>query len=264
MDNINALKEKAEVVIHNIREYFLRRGLLLNANKTQCMFIGTPQYISKIPEDTVIKCNNEIIRPSHHVKNLGLHMDRHLTFGPHIDELCRTVSGILMYLNRIKDYFDEETRILIVQSLVSSVINYCIKIWGTTNSLYLEKVQKIQNFAARVAVQGVRKYDHITPTLKRLKWLRIKEKYKYEVGLFTFKVLNNKFPDWLYHFPNVGNIRVTLTRQNRDLFVKHHRTDLGSRSMLIRGPSHWNNLPRNVKDCLSFSLFKEKLKDAFL
>lgn len=49
------------------------------------------------------------------------------------------------------------TRIMIIQSLVLSVINYCIKIWGATNDLYLNKAQKLVNFAARVAVVGVKK-----------------------------------------------------------------------------------------------------------
>ena len=169
-----------------------------------------------------------------------------------------------MYISRIKDYFDEETRMIIVQSLVLSVINYCIKIWGTSSNVYIEKIKKIQNFAARMAVQGVRKFDHITPTLQRLKWMRIKEKYTYEICLFTFKVLNDKFQNWLYHFPTVGNYRETLTKQNGNLFINHFRTDLGSRSMLTRVPSYWNALPQNIKNIASFSVFKNKLKDVFL
>ena len=89
-----------------------------------------------------------------------------------------------MYIDRIREYFDDATRVLIIESLVLSVINYGIKIWVATNSVYLEKAQKLQNFAARVAVVGVRKHDHITPTLQKLKWIRIKEKYKYEISVF--------------------------------------------------------------------------------
>ncbi|KAK7084119.1 hypothetical protein SK128_004710 [Halocaridina rubra] len=33
-----------------------------------------------------------------------------------------------------------------------SLINYCLKVWGCTNKTQLQRIQKLQNFAARVAV----------------------------------------------------------------------------------------------------------------
>ena len=263
INNLNVLMQKAETILLNIRKYFLSNGLLLNASKTQCIFMGSSQYVSRIPMDTTIKCNNDNIKISQQVINLGLHMDSYMNFSPHIDALCRKVSGMLMYLNRLKRHFKEETRIMIVQSLVLSVINYCIKIWGSTSGMYIDKVQKLQNFAARVAVRGIKKYDHITPTLKRLKWLKIKDRFKYEICTFVFKTLKNENPDWLYNFPSVGNIRDTSTRHNDDLYVRPFRTDIGSRAMMVRGPLYWNDLPQNVKDCQNLNAFKRKLNDIY-
>ncbi|KAK7073296.1 hypothetical protein SK128_022737 [Halocaridina rubra] len=36
-----------------------------------------------------------------------------------------------------------------------SLINYCLKVWGCTNKTQLQRIQKLQNFAARVAVCNV-------------------------------------------------------------------------------------------------------------
>ena len=264
IENLETLKERAELVLLEIKKYFLRKGLLMNASKTQCMFVGTSQYLNRIPNNVKIKCGNEEIEISSQVKNLGLHMDKHMTYSIHIDEISRKVSGILMYLSRIKDNFEDSTRIMIIQSLVLSVINYGIKLWGATSDLYLNKAQKLVNFAARVAVVGVRKYDHISPTLQQLQWLKIKDKYTYEVCLFVFKVLKKEYPSWLYEFPNVGSVRDASTRQNDNLQVIKSRTELGSRSMQIKSPSNWNRLPKVVKDCSGASVFKKKLKEHFL
>ena len=236
----------------------------MNASKTQCMFIGTTHYISRIGDNRVVKCEEEEIKISHYVKDLGLHMDRYMTFGHHIDELSRKVSGILMYLSKIKGHFEDSTRALIIQSLVLSVINYCIKIWGATSDLYMNRVQKLMNFAARVAVVGVKKYDHITPTLQKLEWLRIKEKYAYEICIFVFKVLKSEYPSWLYSFTRIGNYREASTRQNNDLYVKNYRTDLGARSNLIRSPFFWNSLPQDIRECANVKGFKTKIKYYFL
>ncbi len=40
----------------------------------------------------------------------------------------------------------------------------------------------MQNFAVRVAVRGVKKYDHISPFFRELKWLTIKQKHRFDVG----------------------------------------------------------------------------------
>ncbi len=84
------------------------------------------------------------------------------------------------------DSLDKQTRVIVVQTLVLSLIEYCITIWGTTNVTVISSVQKLQNFAARVAVEGVKKYGHISPTFKELKWLRIKQKHVFDLGVTIF------------------------------------------------------------------------------
>ncbi len=104
--------------------------------------------------------------------------------------------GILLYISRIGDSLDKQTRVIVVETLVLSLIEYCIKIWGTTSDTGLSSVQKLQNFAARVAVGRVKKYDHITPALRELKWLRLKQKHLLDVGVTIFKALRGIYPDW--------------------------------------------------------------------
>ena len=48
--NINLLIKRAENLLSKVKKYFLANGLLLNANKTQCIFISSTQYLNKIPE----------------------------------------------------------------------------------------------------------------------------------------------------------------------------------------------------------------------
>ncbi len=144
--------------------YFLLNGLMINSSKTQCIFIGSRQLCSRIAEDVVVQFDGTSISPSTHVKNLGLYMDRYLTFETHISEISKKVMGMLIYVNRIGSYLDKTTRITIIQSLVMSHIKYCLSIWGTTNSALINKIQKLQNFAARVAVGGLKKIYKNTRT----------------------------------------------------------------------------------------------------
>ncbi len=149
---------------------------MVNALKTQCIFIGSRQLCSRIPEHVVVNFDGTDISPSRHVTTLGLHMDQFMSFDTHVNEINKKkVMDILIYINRISSYLDNKSRIIVVQTLVLSRINYLF-FWGgggTTNSSPISKVQKLQNFAARIAVDGIKKFDHVSPAYRGLMWLKI-------------------------------------------------------------------------------------------
>ncbi len=129
--------------------------------------MGNRALISKLPSDTAIKVDDVAILPSLSLKILRVFFDRHMSFDIHITEISRKVSGILMYINRIQDSLSKEARLIAVQTLPLSHLNYAITVWGTANTTQLKRVQKLQNFAARVAIGGVSKFDHTTPLLQK-------------------------------------------------------------------------------------------------
>ena len=232
---------------------------MINPNKTQCIFIGNRQLLAQIPSNTVIHFDGDNILPCHCVKNLGVYMDRHLVFDIHVNELNKKVMGILMYINRISASFEKRTRIIVVQSLVLSLINYCIRIWGTTNETVIHNVQKLQNFAAKVAVGGARKFDHVSPIIKELKWLKVKQKYIFDTNTNVYKVLHGAYPEWLFSYSTVHNVTGSITRQQNNLYVPRTSTDAGARSLAVRGPKLWNELPTCITDANSLHTFKLRL-----
>ena len=72
-------------------------------------------------------------------------MDSCMTFKFHVDEIQRKAFGTLIYLNRVWERFELECRIMVVHSLVLSVLNYCLSVWGSTNKTQMTRVKKIQN-----------------------------------------------------------------------------------------------------------------------
>ena len=264
IDNLEDLIQRAEEVLHRVKVYFQMNGLLLNEKKTQCIFLGSRQYISRIRDDIHIDFNGEVIKPMESVKNLGVHFDKYMTFDKHIDELHKKVMGTLIYLNRLKNYFEPETRLIVVQSLVLSLINYCFIVWGSTTNVCINRVQKLQNFAARVAIGTVRKHEHISPFLLILGWLKMKDKYTFDVCVLVFKVLRNLVPDWLYDFITADSITGITTRQANNLVPIRATTCMGSRRINTIGPQLWNSLPESLKDVESLEVFKNKLKKYLL
>ena len=266
LNNVDELIRNTEDSLKKCRHYFLKNGLMLNSAKTQCIFIGNRQILSRIPPNTTINFNGNIIYPSTHVKNLGVFMDRHMVFDVHITELIKKVNGILMYINRIGDLFDKETRVVVVQSIALSLIEYCIRIWGTTNETLLKKVQKMQNFAAKVAIGGAKKYDHVSPILTELQWLKIKQKHEFLNCTTMYKILRGFYPEWLFthSFKTVQEVTNNITRQNNKLYVPRSRTQTGERRLAVLAAKLWNELPTHVTQATSLSSFKHKLKKSYL
>ena len=199
--------------------------------------------------------------PTHKVKNLGVIMDSYMTFSEHIDEIHKKVVGTLLYLNRVHDRFDHECRVMVVQALVVSVLNYCLRVWGSTNKTQMERAKKIHNFAAKVAVGGARKHDHVTPIFEKLEWLRMDTKYFYDMCVLVFKIIYKIIPDWLFPLQTVGQNRNRdiNTRHQNSLYVPRTLTDTGRRNLKIIGPTFWNSLPTEVKTCQTLSSFKSRL-----
>lgn len=263
VDELHNLIRRAEATICTAKQYFCKNGLMLNSDKTQCIFIGSRQLIKRIPNDTEISIDNSHIIPCNHVKNLGVYIDSTMTFEKHINEITKKVNGILFYLNRIKDNFDMQTRKIVVQSLALSVLYYCLEIYGKTNDTLLHNIQKLQNFASKVTV-GAKKYDHVTPIINKLEWMTISQQLTFEVAVTTFKAQNNLYPNWFSQFPTINDISNSTTRQQNDLYVPRTRTDYGARSLKVSGPKIWNDLPNLVRDSNNLPVFKGRLKKHIL
>ena len=260
VDRIDELIMDAELTLRNAKEYFDKNGLLVNASKTQIIFIGSRQNISKIPENIKIQFDGSCISPSKYVKNLGVYLDNYMTYDKHIDEIYKKTIGILMYLNRIKNKLTPEMRSSVVQSLALSHIYYCIKIWGTAGITQIQRMQKLQNFAAKIVNANARKFDHATPIINNLQWLKVKQKFCFEVCTFVYKILEGNLPRWLLALATVGDVGMVRTRQQHNLMIPRSNTITGERNLAVKGPKLWNDIPQVIKSSSSCYTFKKKIK----
>ena len=72
----------------------------------------------------------ETIAESDTVKNLGLLMDRNLTYEPHISHIFRKCTGFLVGLSHAKHSLPSGLMPHIIDALVLSNVRYCISIYG--------------------------------------------------------------------------------------------------------------------------------------
>ena len=123
---------------------------------------------------------------------------------------------------------------------------YGSTVWSNTTQKNIKKLQKVQNFAARI-ITCTRKYEHITPVIRQLGWLPVADMLKYYLGILTFKCLNGLAPDYLSTlFKDRSSVHDKNTRNNEKLNIPAFSSAVGQRSFEYRAVSLWNSLPAVV------------------
>ena len=85
--DVQQLTARMEDVLGHVYQWFCHNGMKLNAAKTQLIVLGTPAMLRTLAPVRLNFCAATITE-SEKVKNLGVTMDRHLNFVPHICRRC--------------------------------------------------------------------------------------------------------------------------------------------------------------------------------
>ena len=103
------------------------------------------------------------------------------------------------------------------------------------------KLQRAQNACIRF-VCGAAKFDHVTPLYRELRWLKLEDRRKLNIALFTLRVFKSSAPLYiLKEFTSVSSVNSRSTRSNQNsLVVPHHRTAKYSHSFLVTATNIWN------------------------
>ena len=160
--------------------------------------------------------------------------------------------------------FNKELLENIIYALVFSKLYYCSSVWSSTSACNVHKLQYVQNFAARI-IYNVRKYDHISSTLRNLRWLPVKTNLYYRDAILTFKCMAGQAPEYLTsEFVTRGSVSRRLTRNFHQLNIPFFKTTTGQRTFYYRSVSIWNKLDSRLKQCEKPVSFKRALKKQLL
>ncbi len=85
---------------------------------------------------------------------------------------------------------------MLINVFMNSRLDYCNALLGGCSARLINKLQMVQNAAARVLTR-TRKYDHISPVLSTRHWLPIKHHIHFKILLITYKALNGPAPQYL-------------------------------------------------------------------
>ena len=165
-ERLTEMINQVEETLAKLFDWFCQNQIKINASKTQLLVLGTRAMLRGVPQIS-LKVGTTTVTESRTVKNLGLVMDRHMTFEPHIDQLTAKSAGTLIALMHARHLVPRCVLQQIVEGLVMSSIRYCLSVYGTCGVTQMHRVQKLVNFCTRV-ITGKRKFDSVSGEAERL------------------------------------------------------------------------------------------------
>jgi len=149
-------------------------------------------------------------------------------------------------------------------SALAKCLEALVLTMGPMASYLLKRLQSVINSAARLMFSSWR-YEHITPLLCQLHWLKAAERIDYKLALLVYKYRQGVAPPYLADElcqPADTETRCRLLSASASSLIVR-RTQLstvGDRAFPVTAPCIWNSLLQHVTSAPSLAIFRSRLK----
>ena len=242
--------------LNNLKQWLDSNRLSLNVLKTKCLFTGTRHKISLLPSEPHICLDGHLIERVNSYKCLGVQVDETLSWEAHISEVVSKVAKVLAALRRLRPICPQSTLVAIYKSLILPHLDYCSAVWGCIGNGLSQKLEKLQNRAARI-ITGSGWDVRSSQILCALKWESLADRRSKQLKSLMFKTANNLVPEYLSDkFTSVNTIhRHNLRGAQHNLFIPRPNTEALKKSFRYRGAITWNDLSVEAKQATTLKNF---------
>jgi len=160
------------------------------------MWLGSSQLVSQIGIIDVPVLSTQV-RAVESARDLGVVIDSQQSLSAHIIALCRSAYYYLRQLRPAARSLSTDAVKTLVQAFISCRLDYCNSLMSGMADSLVRKVQSVQNAVAR-RVSGAIRRDHITPVLRELHWLPVRQQIHFKLGCLMHKSLSGQAAQYLH------------------------------------------------------------------
>ena len=257
------LQNQLSGCIDEVAAWMRCNRLQLNTAKTEVLWCSSSRRQHQIPQ-TSVTVGVDSVQPCRHVRDLGIHIDSDLSMRTHVSKAVSACFAALRQIKSVRRSVTQPVLTSLVVSLVLSRLDYgCATLVGLPDRL-LNRLQSVINAAARLIFRA-RRHDHITPLLRGLHWLRVRERIDFRLAVLTFRCLHGLAPAYLaeqIHRVSEVESRSRLRSASRQQLIvptSKCRT-IGDRAFNVAAPRIWNSLSTLTTSSQSLPVFRKALK----
>jgi hypothetical protein len=242
-----------------VKNWYLVNGLMLNPDKSEAIIAGTSQQLYRMSGIKSLSVAGTTLPIADEIKTLGVILDSCMTFDSHVSAIARACSYQAQAILHILELLTQDLAEKLACSLILSRLDYCNAILCNAPAGARNKLQRVQNNAARIVMESRRSSD-ATPLLRQLHWLSLQQRVTYKLAVLTYKIRSSSTPQCLSIHLNSRLRERTLRSSSAPLLpVPSIKTEF-ARSFRYAAPHTWNSLPVTVQIRSSLASFKTALK----
>ena len=248
-------------ILNNLYIFFENHRLTINADKTEFILFCKPK--NNDVKSYKLHVKDQIIKHSNSVKYLGVFLDQNLTFQDEVKSILQKMSCGIKCLYSIRDLFPEKTRLMLLNALVVSHLQYsAILLTGITVNL-MTTLEKQLNWAIKACFFRT-KYDHSSDLKLQYKILPVRYLLNIKTVLYFWKWKNKIIPALIgENEPSTAQLRF-LERTDILVYTGRCESTFMRNSFFKKTVSLWNTLPKNLNTkSYSYATIKNKTKAFF-
>ena len=153
------LQKKLQLCVDNMHHWYHMNRWTINQKISALMFIGSKAQLQSLNLDQFsINLDCRQIEWVNKAKYLGLLVKDDLNWYDHILQPSKSMNYYVHVLRTLNKIFPKQLLLRIYKSYIQPKLDYGLSIWGYTTKRNLDRVQRIQNFCARIICKN---YDYI-------------------------------------------------------------------------------------------------------
>ena len=169
------LQREMSIDHERIATWLLANKLTLNILKSEYMLVGSRGKFQ-------LRINNISLSKIQNTKCLGLQIDEYLTWEAHIKSVTT--------LRKIRKFTNPENLVKVYKSVIEPYFDYCSIVWDTLNLELADKLQSVQNRAAKI-ITGATYNIRSKEVSEKFEWLPLKQRGIEQKAIIIYKPVNN-------------------------------------------------------------------------
>ena len=166
--------------------------LTLNVNKTKYIILSNHYRLNNLSHEFELKVEHQTLKQEQCYRYLGLNIDETLSWGAQVEYIKEKISAGIAVLKRTRTLVPRKTLLLMYNALVQPYFDYCNEVWGCLNKCLSEKLQKLQNRAAKVITATENDFDtRSEDVLDELGWVPLDKMRANKLAIAVYKSVND-------------------------------------------------------------------------
>ena len=173
-----------------------------------------------------IQIDNTVIERVKETVFLGVILDEHLSWKPHILSVSRKISKSIGIIYKSSFCLPKTSLRSLYYSLVYPYLTYCVSEWGSTYQSNLNRIIILQKKIIRI-ISKVSFDAHTGVLFKEQEILKFSDIYLYQIGKFMYLFKRGLLPNYFRDmFTLASQIHSYNTRNSSLFYIPHSRTNL--------------------------------------